>query len=186
MAIARGARQTTGVAGNSRWSEARQYVAWLAKTAGKPYRLLSESEYEYATRADATTAYPWGNDIGKNNANCYGCYSQWNSGKTAPVGSFAPNRFGLHDMVGNVPSWVEDCGHDNYKGVPTDGSAWLGDGNCSIHVARGGSPEDTPVKFRSAYRRWDATDQRWYYFSVRVARTLTTRADAGEVALGVR
>ena len=80
------------------------------------------------TRAGTTTAYPWGNDIGKNNANCVGCGSKWDNQGTAPVGSFAPNRFGLYDMVGNVFEWTEDCDHDNYNGAPTDGSAWTGSG----------------------------------------------------------
>jgi formylglycine-generating enzyme required for sulfatase activity len=105
------------------WDDAKQYVAWLGKVTGKPYRLLSESEYEYATRAGTTTAYPWGNDIGKNNANCNGCGSKWDNIQTAPVDSFAPNKFGLYDMVGNVFEWVEDCAHGNYQGAPTDGSA---------------------------------------------------------------
>jgi formylglycine-generating enzyme required for sulfatase activity len=88
------------------------------------YRLLTEAEYEYATRAGTETAYPWGAEIGKGNANCNGCGSQWDGKQTAPVGSFAPNRFGLYDMVGNVWEWVEDCVHPSYNDAPTDGSAW--------------------------------------------------------------
>jgi formylglycine-generating enzyme required for sulfatase activity len=93
---------------NVSWDDAKAYVAWLSKKTGKDYRLLTEAEYEYATRAGTQTAYPWGNDIGKNNANCDGCGSQWDNEQTAPVGSFAPNSFGLYDMVGNVWQWVED------------------------------------------------------------------------------
>ena len=66
------------------------------------YRLLTEAEWEYAARAGSTTAYFWGDDIGKGNANCFDCGSQWDSRQTAPVGSFAPNAFGLYDMAGNV------------------------------------------------------------------------------------
>jgi formylglycine-generating enzyme required for sulfatase activity len=55
------------------WDDAQQYVKWLSKMTGKPYRLLTEVEYEYATRAGTTTVYPWGNNIGDNNANCSGC-----------------------------------------------------------------------------------------------------------------
>ena len=105
---------------------------------GKPYRLLTEAEYEYATRAGTTTAYPWGDAIGKNNANCTGCGSQWNGKQTAPVGSFAANGFGLYDMVGNVWEWTRDCYHDGYNGAPTDGSAWTS-GDCNRRVVRGGS-----------------------------------------------
>ena len=109
---------------NVSWDDAKAYVAWLSKKTGKTYRLLTEAEYEYATRAGTQTAYPWGNDIGENNANCRGCGSQWDGKQTAPVGSFSPNGFGLYDMVGNVGQWTEDCYHDSYNGAPADGSAW--------------------------------------------------------------
>jgi formylglycine-generating enzyme required for sulfatase activity len=83
---------------NVTWDDARRYAAWLAKTTGKPYRLPSEAEYEYAERAGTQTAYPWGDVLGKNNANCNGCGSRWDDMQTAPVGSFPPNRFGLYDI----------------------------------------------------------------------------------------
>ena len=123
---------------NVLWDDAKAYVAWLAKKTGKPYRLLTEAEYEYAARAGTTTAYPWGGAIGKNNANCDGCGSRWDNKQTAPVGSFAPNGFGLYDMVGNVWAWTEDCYHDSYIGAPTDGSAWTS-GDCRRRIFRGGS-----------------------------------------------
>jgi formylglycine-generating enzyme required for sulfatase activity len=119
---------------NVNWDEAQAYVAWLAEVTGKPYRLLSESEYEYAERAGTTTAYPWGDKIMLNGtpmANCKACGSQWDEKQTASVGSFAPNKFGLHDMVGNVFEWTEDCFHRNYKGAPSDGSAWIKDGGAA-------------------------------------------------------
>jgi formylglycine-generating enzyme required for sulfatase activity len=127
------------------WDAAKQYVAWLAKITGKPYRLLSEAEYEYATRAGTTTAYPWGDTIGKNNANCNGCGSQWDDKQTAPVGSFAANGFGLYDMVGNVWESVEDCYHPNYNDAPADGSAWTDDCAAEFRrVLRGGAWRLTP------------------------------------------
>ena len=113
---------------NVNWDDAQHYVAWLSQVTGKTYRLLTEAEYEYATRAGTTTTYPWGDDIklnGQAMANCDGCGSKWDDKQTAPVGSFAPNKFGLYDMVGNVFEWTEDCVHKNYNGAPTDGSAWL-------------------------------------------------------------
>ena len=133
------------------WDDAKAYVAWLSKLTGKSYRLLSEAEYEYATRAGTQTAYPWGNAIGENNANCNGCGSQWDNRQTAPVGSFAPNQFGLYDMVGNVWEWTEDCYHDSYGGAPSDGAAWTS-GDCSRRVLRGGAWYNTPDFLRSAHR----------------------------------
>jgi formylglycine-generating enzyme required for sulfatase activity len=157
---------------NVSWDDAEAYVGWLSKTTGKPYRLLSGSEYEYATRAGTQTAYPWGNAIGTNNANCHACGSQWDAKQTAPVGSFAPNGFGLYDMVGNVREWTEDCYHDTYRGAPTDGSAWIEGGNCYDRVVRGGSFLLAPAFLRSASRYWFTTDYRLRYLGFRVARTL--------------
>ena len=81
-------------------------------------------EYEYATRGGTTTAYPWGDGIGKNKANCNGCGSQWGGKETAPVGSMAPNRVDLCGMVGNVGGWTRGGTEISYNGAPTDGSAW--------------------------------------------------------------
>lgn len=144
------------------WNDAKHYVGWLARVTGKPYRLVTEAEYEYATRAGTTTAYPWGNDIGKENANCRGCGSgsYEDNKQTAPVGSFAPNHFSLYDMVGNVWEWTEDCDHDNYNGAPTDGSAWIEGGDCNSRVVRGGSWSNPPGELRSANRIWVTTDYR--------------------------
>ena len=137
---------------NVSWDDAKAYVAWLSKKTGKSYRLLSGAEYEYATRAGTQTAYPWGNAIGTNNANCHACGSQWDARQTAPVGSFAANGFGLYDMVGNVREWTEDCYHDRYLGAPTDGSAWIEGADCARRVVRGGSWLLAPAFLRSATR----------------------------------
>ena len=103
---------------NVRWDDAQQYVRWLSNRTGKPYRLLSEAEWEYAARAGSDKAYSWGDEIGKGNANCLTCGSEWDFRQTAPVGSVAANAFGLYDMLGNVGEWVEDCYHGNYEGGP--------------------------------------------------------------------
>ena len=136
----RGRRPVTNV----NWHDAKAYAAWLSEQTGKRYRLPSESEWEYAARAGTETAYSWGNEIGVNRANGDGSGSKWSGKQTSPVGSFEPNGFGLYDMHGNVWEWVEDCWHKNYKGAPTDGSAWTSGGDSSSAVVRGGYWGDSP------------------------------------------
>jgi formylglycine-generating enzyme required for sulfatase activity len=153
------------------WEEAQGFVTWLAKMTGKNYRLLSEAEYEYATRAGTLTIYPWGDDIGVNNANCGVCGSAWDKRQTAPVGSFAPNKFGLYDMVGNTWQWVEDCFHPGYQSAPTDGSAWMS-GCEGRHVIRGGSYLTSAPYLRSGARLGGATLVSNYGPGFRVGRTL--------------
>jgi formylglycine-generating enzyme required for sulfatase activity len=156
---------------NVSWDDAQHYVTWLSKMTGKKYRLLSEAEYEYAARAGTQTAYPWGNHIGNDNANCAGCGSRWDALQTAPVGSFAPNQFGLYDMVGNVWEWVEDCLHEDYSRAPADGSAWM-TGDCGQHRLRGGSWASVADEIRSANRARSATDARFSIIGFRIGRTL--------------
>jgi formylglycine-generating enzyme required for sulfatase activity len=157
---------------NLNWYHAQQYVTWFSKMTGRSYRLLSEAEWEYAARAGTTTAYSWGDELGKNNANCNGCGSEWDGRRTAPVGSFAANQFGLYDMHGNVWEWVEDCLHTNYEGAPDEGSAWTAQGDCNNRVIRGGSWIGYPVGLRSAVRFWFSADDHGTDLGFRVARTL--------------
>ena len=154
------------------WDDAQSYVSWLSRQTGEHYRLPSEAEWEYAARAASATKYSWGNDIGRNRANCDGCGSRWDNDRTAPVGSFNANAFGLHDMHGNVWEWVQDCWNGGYAGAPSDGSAWER-GDCATRVLRGGSWFDIPRNLRSANRVRDATSFRFIYDGFRVARTLT-------------
>jgi formylglycine-generating enzyme required for sulfatase activity len=163
---------------NVTWNDARRYVAWLSRMTGKPYRLLSEAEFEYAARAGTRTAFPWGDKIGKNNANCHGCGSQWDDEQPAPVGSFAVNQFGLYDMHGNVWKWIEDCWHDDYKGAPQDGSAWIEGAACGRRVVRGGHWVGNARNLRSAMRFWFSSDARGYLVGFRVARTLSAGTGA--------
>jgi formylglycine-generating enzyme required for sulfatase activity len=159
---------------NVSWEDAQHYVTWLSRITGKTYRLLTEAEYEYAARAGTQTAYPWGDEIGHSNANCAGCGDQGDIAQPAPVGSFAPNQFGLHDMVGNVWEWVEDCLHEDYSGAPpVDGSAWMNGGDCSKRRLRGGSWASVPDEVRSANRSTGRTHERATIISFRVSRTLT-------------
>lgn len=153
--------------------EARQYAAWLTNATGKTYRLLTEAEWEYAARAGETRRYSWGDEIGVGNANCDGCGSQWDAQRPAPVGSFLPNGFGLHDMYGNVREWVEDVWHPSYAGSPpVDGSAWLDGGDNALRVLRGGGWFVRAEFSRSANRAKQSAEGRFPFIGFRVARTL--------------
>ncbi|WP_373861800.1 formylglycine-generating enzyme family protein [Cupriavidus alkaliphilus] len=120
------------------WDDAQQYVAWLSKTTGKSYRLPTEAEWEYAARGGSASTYWWGDQMRKGNANCKDCGDPWSQDAPAPVGSFAANPYGLHDVNGSVWEWVADCWHSSYKGAPTDGRAW-NENACGARVIRGGS-----------------------------------------------
>jgi formylglycine-generating enzyme required for sulfatase activity len=155
---------------NVSWEDAENYVMWFSKMTGRSYRLLTEAEWEYAARAGTTTIHYWGDDIHEGDAYCSGCGSRLTS--TSPVGSFKPNPFGLYDMEGNVWQWVEDCYHSDYKGAPTDGSAWI-DGNCNgPHVSRGGAFNRAPQPIRIAVRMNRAGASKIGNIGFRVARTL--------------
>ncbi|MDD9857148.1 MAG: SUMF1/EgtB/PvdO family nonheme iron enzyme [Gammaproteobacteria bacterium] len=161
------------------WEEARGYVRWLSAETGKEYRLLSESEWEYAARAGTTTPFHYGSTISTGQANYNGNYTYGSGakgeyrGRTVPVGSFPANQFGLHDVHGNVWEWTQDCWNHNYQGAPTDGSAWES-GDCSRRVLRGGSWNLDPRDLRSADRDRFATGVRSIGVGgFRVARTLT-------------
>jgi formylglycine-generating enzyme required for sulfatase activity len=139
---------------NFTWEDAVEYGNWLSTQTGKRYRLPTEAEWEYAARGGEETTFWWGNQMKSGMANCVGCGSQWDNKVTAPVGSFPPNPFGLFDTAGNVWEWVEDCDHDDYKGAPTDGSAWKkdGGGNCYLRVFRGGAWNYGAKGLRSSFR----------------------------------
>ena len=164
----RGRRPVIGVS----WEDAAAYANWLSEETGEAYRLPSEAEWEYAARAGTTTSYGWGPFIGRNRANCDGCGSQWDASRTAPVGSFAANPWGLHDMHGNVWEWVADCWHADYVGAPSDGSAWTQGENCSNRVVRGGSWYSFGLILRAAFRLWEAVDIRDAYIGIRLARSI--------------
>jgi formylglycine-generating enzyme required for sulfatase activity len=152
---------------NVSWDDAKAYTAWLSRMTGKPYRLPTEAEWEYAargvTRADAPhPIYPWGDKASHEYAN-YGadeCCKAKTEGRdqwanTAPVGQFPSNAFGLYDMHGNVWQWVEDRWHDDYGGAPANRSAWIEGGDEHQRVVRGGSWIASPEHIRSATRDKD-------------------------------
>ena len=156
---------------NVSWNDAQKYVAWLSNQTGAKYRLPSEAEWEYAARAGSQTKYSWGDEIGDNRAVCDGCGSSWDDHQTAPVGSFSPNSFGLHDMHGNVWEWVDDCWNDSYIGAPSDGSAWE-QGKCWFRVLRGGSWNLYPWSLRAAFRLRHNRRSRDDFVGFRVVRKL--------------
>jgi formylglycine-generating enzyme required for sulfatase activity len=156
---------------NVTWDDAKQYVAWLSRMTGQPYRLLTEAEWEYAARAGTQTRYWWGDEVGSGNAACTTCGTEWDDKETAPVGSFKPNPFGLYDMHGNVFQWVEDCYEGTLNGMPQNGAPRLRD-QCGRRVARGGSWYVNADVIRAADRSGYATGIRLNYVGFRVARTL--------------
>lgn len=205
---------------NVSWNDAQAYVAWLSEVTGRSYRLLSEAEFEYAARGGTTTPWFWGeaddswgsskaceyanthDEAGKEAHPMYvWSHRQCNDGygENAPTGQYKPNPFGLHDMLGNVREWVEDCHQEGYEGAPTDGSVrahaapcekmWEGmcmddfeDGTvkasaggqaaCEKRVVRGGAWVDGASTARSAYRYAEPENFRNYQVGFRVARDL--------------
>lgn len=135
---------------NVTWEDASEYTKWLSEETGKQYRLPTEREWEYAAKAGSDNLYWWGYEIGQSNANCAICGSQWAGKSTAPVGSFAPNAFGLHDVIGNVQEWTIDCFRPTYNGAPPFGR-WEG-GDCSKRMVRSSSYRSYQGKNRTTKR----------------------------------
>ena len=147
------------------WDDAQEFIGRLnARGGGNRYRLPSEAEWEYAARA-GTTGDRYGN------VDAIGWYRDNSRSSPHPVGQKGPNGWGLHDMLGNVWEWVEDCWHDSYRGAPTDGTAWTTGGNCR-RVLRGGSWDLNPRNLRAANRGRFGDGDRSNLVGFRVARTL--------------
>jgi formylglycine-generating enzyme required for sulfatase activity len=172
------------------WKDATAYVAWLSQEAKKTYRLPTEAEWEYAARAGTITSRYWGNnpDEACRYANLYDNSLKKENGfkkkfnwkhhncrdgyaKTAPVGSFKPNAFGLFDMLGNVGEWVADKWHSNYNDAPTDGSVW-NDNTIGYKVLRGGSWNKNPHSSRAASRDGITPDAQGNHIGFRVVRVM--------------
>lgn len=176
---------------NVSWEDARGYVAWLSEQTGKAYRLLSETEWEYVARAGTESAWHWGDDAAEQCRHANGfdrnlaeelgaeevrtgvvpasCFDGYD--RVAPVGSFQPNGFGLHDVSGNVWEWTDDCWNESHAGAPADGSARTR-GYCVPRVVRGGSWNNPPGLLRSAFRDGIPRENRGFNVGFRVARTM--------------
>ena len=152
---------------------AQAYVEWLSLRTGEQYRLLSEAEWEYMARAGTRTARYWGESEADQCRYANGADGICSDGywKTAPVGSFEPNAFGLYDVLGNVFEFVEDCFNHDHEGAPMDGSA-RHDGECYARVLRGGSFLSGPNDLRSAARYLVSARSGAVDFGFRVARTI--------------
>jgi sulfatase modifying factor 1 len=167
------------------WEDATAYVRWLGERTGRAYRLLTEAEWEYAARAGTTTSRPWGDEAGAACRHANGAdlaavtgvpaarewgYATCDDGAayTAPVGRYAANAFGLHDMLGNAAEWTADCWNANYVGAGADARAAT-TGDCALRAVRGGAWDDAPAGVRAAYRVGSPTTVRVYSRGFRVA-----------------
>lgn len=177
------------------FADAQAYVQWLARETGARYRLPSEAEWEYAARAGSAALRHWGDDAagGCEHANVYDLVAdaQYRLGwrpapcrdgyaDLAPVGRFRANALGLHDALGNVSEWVQDCATGSYAGRPADARAWEWLGGCRERVLRGGSWRSPPEAARSAARDGRAAGSRADDTGFRVALDFDGRAAAAE------
>lgn len=167
--------------------DAQAYAEWLSAQTGHSYRLPSEAEFEYALRAGTQTRFPWttpsvpprvGNLTGALDSSPRGrrwqnAFAGYGDGAwgPAPVGSYRPNRYGLHDLAGNVSEWVDDCWHASYRRAPADGRAWINPG-CRTRVVRGGSWASSPAQTRSAWRQGQDADTTNGRIGFRVVREI--------------
>ncbi len=154
------------------WEDARAYAAWLTTRTGERYRLLSEAEWEFASRGGTTAVRPWGDAIGHDNAKYRadpGVADRWTY--TAPSGSYAPNAFGIYDALGNAWQRVDDCWNPTFDGAPTDGSVWRS-GDCNLRTGHGGAFDAPAAVLRSAFRGKVPVNMHYADGGFRIAREL--------------
>jgi len=170
------------------WGDARAYAEWLSKRTGKTYRLPSEAEREFVTRAGTTTPFWWGTSITPQQANYDGTRAYKGGGSTGawrkatvPVDTFKANSWGLYNVHGNVFEWTADCWNAENAGNPGDGSARTSiaavvmdanRGGCGGRMLRGGAWSDDPRELRSARRVGRPADLRGDRTGFRVARAV--------------
>ena len=167
---------------NMGWPDAVNYVVWLARFTGRNYRHLTEAEWEYCCRAGdlgPCSLVGLAGPVNSDYVNFDGRLTFERApkshfrGHVTPVGEFPPNAFGLYDMHGNVWEWVKDQWHENYRGAPLDGSAWINDRQCDDRVVRGGSYRSGARYIRSASRgRPTSNPSDLLKVGLRVARSL--------------
>lgn len=164
---------------NVDWDQAQSYVAWLSLKTSRPYRLLSETEREYGTRAGTTTPFWWGVSITPRRANYNGASEPYDGGgekgeyprRTMPVDAYEANPWGLFQVHGNVWEWTDDCWNNTHTGNPADGTA-RSTGECGRRIVRGGAWYDAPRDLRAAFRTGFTVGTRNDMVGFRVARAL--------------
>lgn len=154
-----------------KWDDAYYYTKWLSEQTGKKYRLLSESEWEYAASSGKKAPFWWGYDKEPNRAHCFDCENGLDPRKPTKIGNFAANPFGIHDTAGNVSEWVSDCWHENYDGAPSDNETWEG-GDCTYRILRGGAYISPAQSIRSAKRDKLKSNTGYDHIGIRIAREL--------------
>ena len=167
--------------------DAMAYAEWLSAQTGQRYRLPSEAEFEYALRAGGRGRYPWGDglpptrtgnftgalDVSPSGRRWQNAFPGYGDGAWGPaaVASYKPNRWGLHDMAGNVSEWVADCWHDTFRRAPRGGEAWINPG-CRSRVVRGASWASAPEELRSAWRQGSDANNTTARIGFRVVRDI--------------
>lgn len=156
---------------NVTWQDAKDYATWLSVQIGQPYRLPTESEWEYAARS-GNKQEKWAGTDDETRLGDYAVYAANSGYRTAVVGSKQDNSFNLKDMSGNVFEWVEDCWHENYQGAPGDGTVWeeAGGDYCTLHTIRGGSWHNSPRSLRASSREGYTIDFRNFNLGFRLVQ----------------
>ncbi|MCF8147989.1 MAG: formylglycine-generating enzyme family protein [Sulfuritalea sp.] len=155
---------------NVSWDAVQLFIQKLNQKTGKKYRLPSETEWEYSLRAGTTSIYPFKDTLTKTFID--NAWFRYNSRALLyPVGLKKPNQFGLHDMLGNVWEWVQDCAYKNHEGAPTDGSSRDAK-NCKNRILRGGFYNSYPWDLRSAKNDFDLQSSGHSVAGFRLAKDL--------------
>jgi len=155
---------------NVSWHDAQAYAKWLTKQTGITYRLPSETEWEWAAGAGTGTTYTWANDFKPDMANCKTCCSRSEATQTVPTRSFPTNKFGFHDISGNVWEWVEDCWVDNYVNASEDQSPRKVTGKCSNFTIRGGAWNSPAKQISTTSRLGVSADTKSNYIGFRLVK----------------